>query len=69
MYSSFHDQREKTLVDSWLTSAAGASADISSPLSKSIYSPLRAVSSTTPFNDLTARHVRFLYTPGSPSTN
>ena len=75
MYSLFHDQREKSLVDSWLASAGGASADvsqpadISSPLSESTYSPSHAVSRTTPFNDLTVRHVRFLHTPGSPSSS
>ena len=74
MYSSsLHDQREESLVDPWLPSAAGASADVSQPteissnLSKSTYSPSHAVSSTTPLNDPT-RHPRFVHTPGgSPS--
>jgi hypothetical protein len=72
MYSSsLHDQREESLVDPWLPSAAGASADvsqhteISSTLSKP--TPSHAVSSTTPLNDPT-RHPRFAHTPGgSPS--
>ncbi|KAH9984861.1 hypothetical protein BJV77DRAFT_1088683 [Russula vinacea] len=60
MYSSFHNQCEKAPVDSWLPSAAGASADVSQPadtsstLSRSTYFPSHAVSPTTPFNDLMA---------------
>ena len=79
MYSSFHNQCEKAPVDSWLPSAAGASADVSQPadtsstLSRSTYFPSHAVSPTTPFNDLMAHdahHVRSLHTPsGSPSTH
>lgn len=71
MYSSsLHDQREESLVDPWLPSAAGASADVSQQtetLSKPTYSPSHPVSSTTPLNDPT-RHPRFVPTPGgSPS--
>jgi hypothetical protein len=74
MYSSsLHDQREESLVDPWLPSAAGASADVSQPteisstLPKSTYSPSHTVSSSTPLNDPT-RHPRFVHTPGgSPS--
>lgn len=74
MYSSsLHDQREESLVDPWLPSAAGASADVSHPteisstLSKSTYSPPHAVSSSAPLNDPT-RPPRFVHTPGgSPS--
>jgi hypothetical protein len=83
MYSTFRDQREKSPVDwptCWPTSPGTSRAadvsqparagDISSPLSKSTYSSSHAVSSTTPFNDLTARHARFLHTPGGRlSTN
>ena len=70
MYSSsLHDQREESLVDTWLPSA-GASADVSQQqhtLPKSTYSSSHAVSSNTPLNDPT-RHPRFVHTPGgSPS--
>jgi hypothetical protein len=62
MYSSSsHDQHEQSLVDPWLPSSAGASADVSHPadisstLPKSTYSP--------PIND-----PRFHHSPGgSPS--
>ena len=74
MYSSsLHDQREESLVDPWLPSTAGASADVSQPteissnLSKPTYSPSHAVSSTAPLNDPT-RRPRSVHTPGgSPS--
>jgi hypothetical protein len=72
MYSSLHDQREESLVDPWLHSTTGPTADVSQPadisaLSKSTYSPSHAVSSTTPLND-PSRHPRFVHTPGgSPS--
>ena len=72
MYPSLYDPREESPVDSWLPNAAVASADILSTLSESTYSPSHEVNSTTPFDDpshLTARHVRSLHTPGSPSTN
>ncbi len=72
MYSSLHDQREESLVDPWLHSTTGATADVSQPadisaLPKSTYSPSHAVSSSTPLND-PSRHPRFVHTPGgSPS--
>jgi len=58
MYTSSHDQREQSLVDPWLPSPAGASADVSHPadtVPKSTYSP--------PLHD-----PRFHHSPaGSPS--
>jgi hypothetical protein len=80
MYSSSQDQRDESLVDSWLPSTAGASADVSHPpdassalpapsaVSKSNYSPSHAhaviSASATSLND-----PRFHHTPGgSPST-
>jgi hypothetical protein len=60
MYSSsLHDQRERedSLLDPWLPSTAGPSADVSS--NKPV--------TNTPLNDPT-RHPRFVHTPGgSPS--
>jgi len=78
MYSSSQDQRDESLVDSWLPSTAGASADVSHPpdtlpapsaVSKSNYSPSHGVisASATSLNDPT-HHPRFHHTPGgSPS--
>lgn len=65
MYPSFHDWRMRRREESNVSQPA----NISSTLSKSTYLPSHAVSSTAPFDDLTARHVCFLYTHGSPSTN
>jgi transcription factor CON7 len=79
MYSSSQDQRNESLVDSWLPSTAGSSADVSHPADASStlaapsaissksnnYSPSHTA--TTAHNDQT-RHARFHHTPGgSPS--
>jgi hypothetical protein len=81
MYSSSQDQRDESLVDSWLppSAGAGAPADVPHPadassalvaqsaVSRSTYSPPHPVSAGTPLND-PARHARLLHTPGgSPS--
>ena len=69
---SVNDECEDSLVDPWLHSTTGVTADVSQPadifaLPKSTYSPSHAVSSSTPLND-PSRHPRFVHTPGgSPS--
>jgi len=81
MYSSSQDQRDESLVGSWLPSTAAASADVSHPadvsstlpapsaVSKSSYSPSTVISaSATSLNDPT-HHPHFHRTPGgSPSS-
>ncbi len=65
---SVNDECEDSLVDPWLHSTTGVTADVSQPadifaLPKSTYSPSHAVSSSTPLND-PSRHPRFVHTPG-----
>ncbi len=72
MYSSSQDQRDNSLVDSWLPTPASAGVSqpadsglpvVSNTISRSTYSP-HPPSTSAPLDDPT-RHARFLHTPSS----